>query len=88
MRRLQAHLRGEPVRPRRRAQAAAEHSNIDLLKGQGGYKEDITAQTKRDEPSSDLSQKELDARTEPLPYRKALELSTLLGVVEIGRAHV
>lgn len=46
------------------AQAAAEHSNIDLLKGQGGYKEDVTAQTKRDEPSSDLSQKELDARTE------------------------
>ena len=26
-------------------------------------------------------QAQLDARTEPLPYRKALELSTLLGVV-------
>lgn len=46
------------------AQAAAEHSNVDLLKGQGAYKEDVTAQTKRDEPASDLSQKELDARTE------------------------
>lgn len=47
------------------AQAAEKYSKHDLLKGQGGFKEEVSGQTRRDDPALEsMSQKERDAITE------------------------
>lgn len=44
------------------AKAAEQYANHDLLNGQGAFKEEVTGQTKRDDPSLEsLPQKERDA---------------------------